>query len=324
MKDTLVVSQLVLRAVVVAASILVASSATLAQPSNVTTIRFIATVSDDLLPFWYAQNAGMFKAAGLNVVVSSAPTGAIIAEAIIGGAADIGRASPSSLIAAHIRGIPFVIIAPGAIHRKGVAGNAAIVVAPNSPVKSALDLQGKVVSCTAIGDVGYLGLRALIDAQGGDSSTVRWIEIPIPAVAAALEQGRVDAGLSVEPFMTRDLAAGKVRTLVDMLNGYPGAILQGAYFSMRSYATANPEAVTRFARVLRQAAIYTNAHPTETLPLLVANTGLEPDVAAKMRRAVIALAFDPSQLQPLIDVAAKYKAIPQGFDARELFWTAPR
>jgi ABC-type nitrate/sulfonate/bicarbonate transport system substrate-binding protein len=123
--------------------------------------------------------------------------------------------------------------------------------------------------------------------------------------------------------MTRDQAAGKIRPLVDMLNGYPGTVLQGAYFSMRAFAAANPAAVASFARVLRQAAIYTNVHPAETLSLLVANTGLEPDVASKMRRTVMALTLDPANVQPLIDVAAKYKAIPQTFDARELFWSTP-
>lgn len=316
------IANLVLRAAAVAVAVLVATSATTAQ--QLTTIRFTATSSDDLVPFWYAQSSGLFKAAGLDVQVTTVNTGAIVTQAIIGGAADIGRSSPSVLLAAHIRGIPFVLLAPGAVHKRGEISNAAIVVAPNSPIKSLLDLQGKTVSCTAIGDVGYLGLRALIDAQGGDSSTVKWIEIPVSAVAPALEQGRIDAGLSVEPFMTRDVAGGKVRLLVDMLNGYPGSVLQGAYFSMRAWAQANPDAVARFARVMRQASVYTNAHVAETAPLVVANTGLDADVVAKMHRTTMALTLDPAQVQPLIDVAAKYKAIPQGFDARDMFWPPPR
>jgi NitT/TauT family transport system substrate-binding protein len=314
------------RAALIAFSLLALSSAAMAQSSGpaLTTIRFTAAPSDDLLPFWYALSTGMFKAAGLDVQVSSVSTGAIVTQAVIGGAADIGRTSPQVLIAAHIRGIPLVIVAPGAIHRQNVQGNAAIAVAANSPLKSVLDLQGKTVACTAIGDVGYLGLRALIDSSGGDSSTVKWIEIPIPSVAAALDAGRIDAGLTTEPFMTRDIAGGKIRTLVDMLNGYHATIMQGAYFAMRAYADANPDAIIRFARVLRQASIYTNAHAAETLPLLVANTGLEPDVAAKMHRTTMALNLDPAQVQPLIDVAAKYKSIPQRFDARDFFWSPPR
>jgi NitT/TauT family transport system substrate-binding protein len=295
-----------------------------AQTAPATAIRFIAAPSDDLLAFWYAQSTGMFKKANLNIEVQTASTGAVVSQAIIGGAADIGRSSPQTIIAAHVRGIPLVIVAPGAIHRQNAAGNAAIIVKADSPLKTVLDLQGKIVSCTAIGDVGYLGLRSLIDAAGGDSSTVKWVEIPIPAAAAAIDAGRVDAGLSTEPFLTRDISAGKVRPLVDMLNGYPGAVLQGVYFSMKSFAQANSDAVKRFANVLREASVYTNAHPAETLGLLVSNTGLEPDVASKMHRIPMALQWEPSQLQPLIDVAAKYKAIPQGFDARDLYFATAK
>jgi NitT/TauT family transport system substrate-binding protein len=300
---------------------LAASPAALPQATAPTTIRFIAAPSDDLLPFWYAQSAGLFRAAGLNVVADKAPSGAVVAQSVVGGAADVGRASLSSLLAAHVHGIPFVLFAPSAIHRKGTSVNSAVIVAANSPLKSVLELQGKTVSCTAIGDIGYLGTRALIDAQGGDSSTVKWVEIPISAVAAAIDQGRIDAGVSSEPFMSRDLATGKVRMLVDMLEGYPGEILEGAYFSMRDYAAANADAIARFQRVMREASIYTNAHAAQMLPLLVANTGMEPDVAARMRRALAGVAFEPSQIQPVIDAAAKYKIIPQRFDARELFWT---
>jgi NitT/TauT family transport system substrate-binding protein len=318
------VRQLLLRLAVAAVTILAASSGAFAQTSAPVTVRFAYAPSDDLLPFWYAQSTGMFVKAGLNVEVQSASSGAIVTQAVLSGAADIGRSSPQAIIAAHIRGIPVVIVAPGAIHRNGVQGNAAIAIAANSQFKNVLDLQGKTVACTAIGDVGYLGLRALIDAAGGDSSTVKWIELPIPTVAAALDQGRIDAGLTTEPFMTRDLAANKIKLLVDMLNGYKGAIVQGVYFAMKPYTAANADAVTRFTRVVDQAAAYTNTHPNETLDLLVKNTGIEPEVAAKMRRTTLALSWDPSQVQPLIDVAAKYKSIPQSFDARDLYWTTSK
>jgi len=74
--------------------------------------------------------------------------------------------------------------------------------------------------------------------------------------------------------------------------------------------------------VLRQAAAYTNTHPNETLDILVKNTGIEADVASKMRRAQLSLQWEPALIQPLIDVAAKYKQIPQDFSAAELWWAA--
>lgn len=313
---------LVYRFTAIVTSFLILSSAASAQAPALTTIRFITSGSDDLLPFWYAQSKDMFRAAGLNIVVTNSASGALSTQGVLAGAADVGRASLSSLIAAHVRGIPFVLVAPSAIHRHATSINSGILVATNSPLRKPLDLQGKTISCTAIGDIGYLGLRAMIDSQGGDSSTIKWVEIPISAAAAAVDAGRVDASVSAEPFLSRDLAAGKVRVLVDMLDGYPGEILEGAFFSTRDFAAANADALARFATVLRQAAIYANAHGNELIPLLVSNTGMEPDVAARMHRAENGVNFSPSQVQPVIDIAAKYKILPRAFDAHELFLTA--
>jgi hypothetical protein len=41
-------------------------------------------------------------------------------------------------------------------------------------------------------------------------------------------------------------------------------------------------------------------------------------VATDMRHGYTATKFDPSAIQPVIDLMAKYKNIPHGFEAREL------
>ncbi len=307
-------------ALILAALLLASSGTSTGAPAEVTTIHLISANSDDLRPLLYAQSAGLFRQADLDVAIERAGTGAVVAQAVVGGAVDVGKASITSIIAAYARGLPFVLVAPSILHRKD-SPTSGIVVTANSPLRTALDLQGKVVACTAIGDIGYLGLRALIDAQGGDSSAVRWIEMPTSAVTVALDQGRVDAGLITEPFMMQGVRAGKVRILVDMLKGYPRPILESVYFTTRDYATKNRDALTRFAKVLQRAAVYSNTHVADTIPLFVSYTGMDPKVAAEMRHTYTATTFDPSQIQPVIDLAAKYKIIPHGFDARDLMST---
>jgi hypothetical protein len=74
--------------------------------------------------------------------------------------------------------------------------------------------------------------------------------------------------------------------------------------------------------VLQQANKYANAHMAELTPLLIANTGLEPAAAARMAHARLGEGLDPSEVQPIIDICAKYKTIPQRFDAREMLLPA--
>jgi ABC-type nitrate/sulfonate/bicarbonate transport system substrate-binding protein len=118
--------------------------------------------------------------------------------------------------------------------------------------------------------------------------------------------------------MSGDLATGKFRILADMLNGYPGRILESAYFARKDWVDANRDAVARFAKVLAQASGYANTHVNETVPLLVSFTGMDPNTAAKMHKTFTALTFDPAQIQPVIDVAAKYQFIPKTFPAKDM------
>ena len=78
------VRHLAVRALASAALLFGCPTLALAQPSAPATIRFIAAPGDDLLGFWYAQSAGLFEKAGLNVVVEKASSGAAVTPAIVG------------------------------------------------------------------------------------------------------------------------------------------------------------------------------------------------------------------------------------------------
>lgn len=280
-------------------------------------VTFITTVADDIRAFLYAQNAGFFREGGLDVTLQQGGTGAIVAQAIVGGATDIGKASITSIIAAYARGLPFAVIAPGLSYRKEDP-TAGYLVKADSPLKTVLDLQGKTVTCSAIGDIAYLGLRALIDKAGGDSSSVKFIEMPFPAVSAAILQGRVDAGLMGEPAMMQDVKAGKLRYFVDELTGYSRPILEVVYFTTRDWASKNKETVAAFSKAILRGAAYANTHVAETVPLLLPLTKMDPTVAMEMRHGYSATTFDPAAIQPVIDLMVKYKTIPKGFNAKEL------
>lgn len=280
-------------------------------------VSFITTVADDMRSFLYAQSSGLFRDVGLDVTFTPAATGAVVAQAIVGGAADIGKASITSIIAAYARGLPFAVVAPGLAYRKQDP-TAGILVKADSPLKTVLDLQGKTVTCSAIGDIAYLGLRALIDRAGGDSSTVKWIEMPFPAVPAAIEEGRVDAGLMGEPAMMQEVKAGRLRYFVDELTGYSKPILEVVYFATKDWAAKNRDTVAGFRKAILQASAYANTHVAETIPLLLGLTKMDPKVAMEMRHAYTATTFDPTAIQPVIDLMVKYKSIPKGFAASEL------
>ncbi len=287
------------------------------RAADATQIRYTTSIADDLRPFLYAQSAGLFKQANLDVSLISSATGASVAQSILGGATDVGKASVSSLIAAYARGLPFYLVAPGLFHRKEEL-TAGICVLATSPLKTVLDLQGKTVCSTGVGSIASLGLRSLIDNAGGDSTTLKWVELPFAAVPPALEAGRIDAGLMGEPAMTEGIKSGKLRYFVDELGGYSRPILEVVSFCTREFAQKNKDAIARFGKILRDANNYANTHIAETLPLLLPLTQMDPKVAQEIHHGFSATSFDPGALQPVIDLMVKYKEIPKSFDAREL------
>ena len=82
--------------------------------------------------------------------------------------------------------------------------------------------------------------------------------------------------------------------------------------------------MARFTGVLRQAAQLANAHHPDTAALLADYFKGDPKVYASMARVEFADTLDPHDIQPLIDAAAKYKAIDRTFPAQEMIYRAQR
>jgi ABC-type nitrate/sulfonate/bicarbonate transport system substrate-binding protein len=96
------------------------------------------------------------------------------------------------------------------------------------------------------------------------------------------------------------------------------------WMSTLDYARTNRATVDKFRAALQESARYVNAHMSETVDVMSKFTSIPAAVFASMPRIQSALTVDPKQLQPLIDMCAKYKAIPNAFDARELIDPALR
>src|ERR1700722_11819582 len=77
----------------------------------------VASAQDaDAVACLYAQEAGLFRKAGLDVTLTPNASGSAIASAVIGGAVDIGKSSLTALITAYSKGIAIVLVAPSALY----------------------------------------------------------------------------------------------------------------------------------------------------------------------------------------------------------------
>jgi NitT/TauT family transport system substrate-binding protein len=280
-------------------------------------LRLAAPANDTATSALYAVHAGLYTKVGLNVDLKPMNSGAAATAAVAGGAVDVGLSSLITLIAAHGRGLPFTLIAPSGIISSDVPFTG-FLVRKDAPIASGRDLNGKTVASPALRDLNAIASMAWIDANGGDSQSVRFVELSQPASIAALDEGRIDGMILGTPTLTEALATGKFRVLADAFTAVSKRFEHIAWFTTTDYAAKSRDTLVRFARVMHDAGVYVNAHTAETAPLVAEFDKVDLAVVQRMVRVPFAPYLDRRMIQPLIDVAYKYKVIDRNFDASEM------
>lgn len=287
------------------------------QAEDTTVIRVSGSLNDATTPLLYADRAHLFERAGLKVDVQRFTTGASIATAVAGGTLDIGAFNMFGLVLAHAKGLPFSLIAPGTVYHSD-APDGGLLVSANSPLRSAKDFTGKTIGALSLQDLSTFAVESWLDQNGGDSRSVHFVEIPPPLVMPAIEQGRVDAASASEPVFGEAVATGRYRVAAYSMTAIAPRWQATAWYANTDWIEKHRALVRRFVQVMHEANVYAQGHPAETLPLIASYLGVDVSSIAKIRRSTHAEYLNPGEIQPVIDVAVRYKAIPAPFRAQEL------
>jgi NitT/TauT family transport system substrate-binding protein len=307
-------------------AVLVALSLSASVPARAQTLSALKVAIIPIEPaagVYYAKENGFFTKAGLDVNIDQNPSTPAIASALLTGTYDIAYGTVPTLAQAHAKNLPFVLIAPG-ISDSAVHFGGAIMVAVNSTVKTAKDFDGKTLGTAGLNTIAEYLPRAWIDKNGGDSSTVKFVEMPFPVTADAIASGRVEGAYLAEPFVTiaEQKHLAKILTLGD------DAISAGEYMSTGWYTTlqwarAHPDLVVRFQRAMTETAIWANANHDKVAPILAKYLHADPALVAQSRRPYYPEHIIASQVQPFIDITARYAKFAP-FKADELIYTPAR
>lgn len=269
-----------------------------------------------------AKDMGFFAKAGLDVDIQQMQGGSAIAAALVSGAIDVGFIALDALAAIHRKGVPLVAIAPGTEYLSPATAQAvALMVPANSTVQKAQDLNGKVVAVISLNSLTHTNARAWIDKNGGDASTVKFVEIPASAMAAALDAARVDAAEVAEPFVGP--AKRTARVLAYGFDSISKNFITTGWCSTPQWAKDHAPLVSRFVAALRETADWANKNPQQSGAILANYLKLDPAVIATMSRVRYADGLTPALMQPLIDITAHYNGFAT-FPAQDLIFAAPR
>jgi NitT/TauT family transport system substrate-binding protein len=273
----------------------------------------------DLSPFFLAQEKAFFKDAGLDINVTAMVGGAAIQPALASGALNIGWSNVVSVYQGHLEGFDYRFIANGAINKRGTNDVFGFQVAVDSPINSAKELAGKTVAANTLSNIIQASGQHWIDSNGGDSSKVKWVEIPFPQMEAAVVQKHIDAFVAVEPFVTVPAQVNKkTRVLGYPLGGIATRLLIASYFASQAWIQKNGDAVKAFITALNRGIDAHNSNPEEAKATIAKYTGLKPDFLKLMALPAFERKILESDLQPMMDVALKYKLITRKFPPRDL------
>jgi NitT/TauT family transport system substrate-binding protein len=271
---------------------------------------------------YYADEMGFFTKAGLKATVQSLPNANAMVAALVAGDIDIGFLGVNILEQAHAKGIPLIAVAPAAV--VDPSRHVVFMMVRNGvSIASAKDFEGKTVGSSPLRSIGELAMDTWVDKNGGDSSKIKYLDLPYPAVPAAFEQGRIDAAIIVEPFAT--LSKPNAHAFgPDPMTAIAPSWLGNTYVCTKAWAAAHPDQIARFAAALRETAGWANKNPDQTATILAKYSKAS---VASIQSGARALFSDqkltPAMFQPTIDVLVRYKEI-DGLKADELVYQSPR
>lgn len=197
------------------------------------------------LPTVLAEQLGAYKQAGVDVELINFKGGSTALTAVLGGSADVVSGYYDhcvDLAAKHKALQAFVTYdrLPGLV----------LVVAPKNSgtIKSVKDLVGKNVGVSAPGSSTDFFVKYLLAKNGVDPGKVPVIGVGLGATAiAAMEQGRVDAAVMLDPAVT--LLQGKykdlrllsdTRTVADTKAVFGGEYPGGSLYAPAEWVTKHP------------------------------------------------------------------------------------
>jgi NitT/TauT family transport system substrate-binding protein len=289
-----------------------------AAAQSTTSLRLGTIAVEEAAVVHYAAEKGFFKQQGLDVAPSMFRNGGSVSQAVLAGAIDIGVSNSGSISLAHARGLPLVLVQCAALYSRP-SPIAYLVVGGTTGIKSAKDLAGKTIAVSTLRDMLQAATMSWIDANGGDSKAVNFVELPPVAQSPAIAHGRIHGGVLPEPLYTQNKAG--FQTLGPVLEAVNNkrAFQTLGVVAGKAWASENEATARRVSLALRSAARWANRNRAECAQLLAAFTKVPLDVIEAYSRIEFAETNSAAYIQPVVDMLARYGILTRGFDAAEVF-----
>jgi len=257
---------------------------------------------------YQAIDAGYFDDVDLAVTPKVVTSGQQAVPLLLNGQIHFTAADPLGALVAISQDTPLTIVAGTNYAAEGPdQDTSAVVVADDSPIESAADLAGSTVAVNALRSLSELSTREAIRQEGGDDAAVKFTEMPLPQMLAAVADGTVDAAVVNEP-LTSEAAAEGFRTVLNPMSAALAGTPQLVYVVSTTFADENPELVEAFVEGIEDGNAALAEDPELTRTVAETSTETPKDVLAQIALPI----FEPSSLS--VDSLARLQELMLDYD----------
>ncbi|KQW47163.1 nitrate ABC transporter substrate-binding protein [Nocardioides sp. Root1257] len=272
----------------------------------------------DVAPIYLGIKQGFFEDEGLDLKLETAEGGAAIVPGVMSGQYQFGFSNSVSLMLAQSQGLDIKAVSAG-VASTGKDGNdfGGVVVPADSDIKSAKDLAGKKIAVNTLKNINTVTINEAVRADGGDPSTIEYVELGFPDIAPAVESGDVDAGQLVEPFLTIAAGNGDRQVSSNYVATDP-SLMVGLYFTSAKYMDENPDVVDGFTAAMTKSLEYATDHPDEARAILSEYTDIDAGVQEKVVLPAWPTEIGTDSIDKLADLMVEDKLVDSKPDSSAL------
>jgi NitT/TauT family transport system substrate-binding protein len=262
------------------------------------TLRVASNSNATALPFWVAQEQGMFEKQGLEVEYTKIENIATLPQAL-GTSFDIVLSTPTLAISSTSQGIPMVEVAGSSVDSPGNPSSFLMVDGAKG-ITDVTQLAGKTIG--VLNETGTLHTATLywLQKEGVDLDSVNVVQVDGPAQADQLRTGRVDAVETVTPFSSQIEKVGGT-SLGTPYRSMAQEITPIYWASRTDWANAHADEISKFVAALNEAQQFIAANDAEAREILQEQTGYSDEVVANLALPTYNTEVRPQDVQLWLD-----------------------
>jgi NitT/TauT family transport system substrate-binding protein len=279
----------------------------------------------DTVPLSAAIAQGYFKAEGLDVDTTPTVGGAVGLPALVAGHFQIGYSNIVSIILGASQGLGFQIIAAGSASSDAPPNTAGLIAPKTAKLKSGKDLEGKRIAVNTRNSINWLVVREWTRLTGGNPDRITFLEVPFPNTVDALVGKQVDAGFTVEPFLSAGTSTGAMEIIGWPYDRIMKRVPISQYAVTKSFAEQNPRVVERWVRAYNKGIDWINEKrgSDEWIKLVSSHTHLKPEQLRNIAVPVWEKTVKEPDVEKIVEVMRTHKLLDKNkaFDVKSMIYS---